>query len=790
MTGAELDALVRQIDLGRENQRAAVRAALEALLVRGQRGVIFADEVGCGKTYEALATVSLLWRHLRDTASPIRRVLVIAKPALMPKWFDEMEVGGRFPEYVKGDDWGPLRAMLQRVHKIESTRTDAGRGVKEDGRFQVPPGRIYLVKPSLLTEDGADAAEGAARWLRRTSWDVVIADEAHHYAALRNRIATVFFPGNSADRRREGLQARFLLALTATPFQLQPAELINLLRVAEVPPGDLELIGDGLRRYDRALESFYARRTMRPAEPARRRAVETLHELRSKDASGGSRPGTPGLETLLRRYLIRNVKDASERDYALTERDGPAILKRSFAKLDDVRGLIARSPLIPFDDEDAWFYLNLRDLVADAAVTTLADGSTRPTFVAGDLRQGLSSYDQTLASALLQREDLPAARHLRELVGGMIARGRRHPKVRALCDVVDRILVHEISRMRDDLGASFHKVLIFNGLLKTAGALKAALEQTVTDRLDPFVAEELERAGLRDREHAARLVRAALAEEREVARAQLDARFAREHVHIDAQLLSYAGIESAGAHRHIVDVMFERAERHCTQPLFLLRLARWLRGCGFEPDEQTIHDFVMQRVGNRLARSLATIVDDFLDDTPAQGIAFSEDNRERAAREIARLARVLGAPEPVGRFDGDQGAGDRELRKENFNRPYAPLILLVSSVGEEGIDLQRHTRYVLHYDVEWNPAKMEQREGRVDREGRRTIGAVNVQFFLLKDTYEERIFHTVMQRDAWFQVLIGSKRQELARGGSAEEESADAEIPRRTACSRRRNAAR
>jgi len=34
---------------------------------------------------------------------------------------------------------------------------------------------------------------------------------------------------------------------------------------------------------------------------------------------------------------------------------------------------------------------------------------------------------------------------------------------------------------------------------------------------------------------------------------------------------------------------------------------------------------------------------------------------------------------------------------------------------------------------------------------------------LLKGTYEERIFHAVMQRDQWFQVLIGSKRKELGQ---------------------------
>lgn len=60
---------------------------------------------------------------------------------------------------------------------------------------------------------------------------------------------------------------------------------------------------------------------------------------------------------------------------------------------------------------------------------------------------------------------------------------------------------------------------------------------------------------------------------------------------------------------------------------------------------------------------------------------------------------------------------------------------------------------------------MEQREGRVDRVGwgRAEEGYIDVRFMLLKGTYEERIFHAVMQRDQWFQVLIGSKRNELGR---------------------------
>jgi ERCC4-related helicase len=237
---------------------------------------------------------------------------------------------------------------------------------------------------------------------------------------------------------------------------------------------------------------------------------------------------------------------------------------------------------------------------------------------------------------------------------------------------------------------------------------------------------------------------------------------------VTQEMLEGTGLDMKGEQGELVDIMYRRAKNHCQQPLFLLRMALWFKGRteleGEMPDLREALEFVMRRVGDPLRRSVERIVDEFLDDTPKEGDAFSQDNKNNARHEIQRLAQVLSGLDYVARFDGEQNEEDKDIRRENFNRPYSPFVLLVSRVGEEGIDLQNHTRYILHYDAEWNPAKMEQREGRVDREGRKTRGAVQVRFFLLKDTYEERIFHTVMQRDAWFQVFIGSKRKELARG--------------------------
>ena len=71
-----------------------------------------------------------------------------------------------------------------------------------------------------------------------------------------------------------------------------------------------------------------------------------------------------------------------------------------------------------------------------------------------------------------------------------------------------------------------------------------------------------------------------------------------------------------------------------------------------------------------------------------------------------------------------KGGGDIETRERifaGFNSPLLPEVLVCTSVGQEGIDLHRHCRQVIHYDLVWNPAVLEQRTGRVDRIGCKTF---------------------------------------------------------------------
>jgi superfamily II DNA or RNA helicase len=61
---------------------------------------------------------------------------------------------------------------------------------------------------------------------------------------------------------------------------------------------------------------------------------------------------------------------------------------------------------------------------------------------------------------------------------------------------------------------------------------------------------------------------------------------------------------------------------------------------------------------------------------------------------------------------------DRDAVKKAFNDPaHTVRILLATDAAAEGLNLQETARYLLHFDCPWNPSKLEQRNGRVDRHG-------------------------------------------------------------------------
>ncbi|MDQ2716480.1 MAG: DISARM system SNF2-like helicase DrmD [Chloroflexota bacterium] len=71
---------------------------------------------------------------------------------------------------------------------------------------------------------------------------------------------------------------------------------------------------------------------------------------------------------------------------------------------------------------------------------------------------------------------------------------------------------------------------------------------------------------------------------------------------------------------------------------------------------------------------------------------------------------------------GGMDTQEREAIKAAFQADPAAAsvrILLATDAASEGIDLQNHCSRLLHYEIPWNPNRLEQRNGRIDRHGQR-----------------------------------------------------------------------
>lgn len=101
-----------------------------------------------------------------------------------------------------------------------------------------------------------------------------------------------------------------------------------------------------------------------------------------------------------------------------------------------------------------------------------------------------------------------------------------------------------------------------------------------------------------------------------------------------------------------------------------------------------------------------------------------------------------------------------ELEREN---PDAIDILLFTEVGSEGLDYQ-FCDTMINYDLPWNPMRIEQRIGRIDRRGQQSE-AVNIYNIITAETVDADIYDRCLKRIGVFENSIGECEEIL--GGIA-----------------------
>ena len=106
-----------------------------------------------------------------------------------------------------------------------------------------------------------------------------------------------------------------------------------------------------------------------------------------------------------------------------------------------------------------------------------------------------------------------------------------------------------------------------------------------------------------------------------------------------------------------------------------------------------------------------------------------------------------------GGINDDERLKIREKFEKNSDDKEALDVLLFSEVGCEGLDYQ-FCDTMINYDLPWNPMKIEQRIGRIDRFGQKSE-AVAIYNMIVEDTIDAHIYDRCLNRIKIFEQSIG-----------------------------------
>ena len=145
---------------------------------------------------------------------------------------------------------------------------------------------------------------------------------------------------------------------------------------------------------------------------------------------------------------------------------------------------------------------------------------------------------------------------------------------------------------------------------------------------------------------------------------------------------------------------------------------------------------------------------------PTRLLIFTDyvDTKRYLERQLRSLLGDEDANRRIASFTGGMGDENREQLKARFNADpeEEPLrILIATDAAREGVNLQNHCRHLIHFDIPWNPSKLEQRNGRIDRKLQRSP-QVWCRYFVLEDRPEDRVMDVLVKKTDVIRKELGS----------------------------------
>lgn len=143
-------------------------------------------------------------------------------------------------------------------------------------------------------------------------------------------------------------------------------------------------------------------------------------------------------------------------------------------------------------------------------------------------------------------------------------------------------------------------------------------------------------------------------------------------------------------------------------------------------------------------------------------LIFTE-NREGTKRHLQTvldqaIADTDRADERIAVITGLTAGAQREEIQRRFNTAPGqdPLrILIATDAAREGLNFQAHCADLFHFDLPWNPGRIEQRNGRIDRK-LQPADEVRCHYFVLAQRAEDRVLEVLVRKTETIRRELGS----------------------------------
>jgi len=588
--------------------------------------MLIADEVGLGKTITAGLLLRQAW-----ISGLAKRVLLLVPKSVMPQWQDEL--------YEKFNLNVPMYDGQKLIwKKTQGLQGSAEKKVACDKWHEEP----FVICSSHLMR----RRDRATQFEQAEAWDLVIVDVAHH--ARRKSPGTPQQGGpNNLLRLLQALRpkAKSLLLLSATPMQVHPVELWDLLNLLGLP--------EGWRGGADSFIQYFATAAGNP----------------SNEAMGQ--------------------------------------LAKMFQKMEAYCGA-----------------------VTDADVANIADG--------------LSAVDcRAVLKALRDKSAIPLRRLTTTQRRAALTVLRRFSPIR-----------HRMSRHTRDLLREYYKRGMISSPIAERVVRDIEVEMTDSERalydaVEDYISTTYNNA-TGDKKSAVGFVMT-------IYRRRLASSFAALRNTLNDRLASMSGgtvvasdedVSQDEDREEVMDA--EEAEALATEALVA-------------EEQQSIKDLLKQiaKVGaNTKARVLVEQLALAWDDGYDSAIVFTQYTdtmdwlKEHLATEMPgkKIACYSGRGGEIRDTAGQWNPVSKEQIKRRL-RSGEIQILLCTDAAAEGLNFQV-CGVLVNYDLPWNPMKVEQRIGRIDRIGQKypKIRIINLAY---KDTVEADVYFAVGKRIQLFQGLVG-----------------------------------